>query len=304
MADGLTLIGAARDLLTPRRSAAVVCGEATVSATLGPDKRIEELAATPRTGAVAALRGLAVVSGFRAAVDRALPDQRAAHTPLYLLLDEVPVAALISGYADLYLRSPGEPVPDPAQSAAAARKVRADICAGWASDGTMMRALASDGRIPIPLGPAAPPLHTGADPLGWHERSPLGHGAMRRSRRIDVIWGNPLRIDAMFRDTHVGPGSGETVLHEYELSASVDVDELVIRSCVARPRVLPWIECPRAAASAGRLVGRSVGELRRMVRDELSGTSTCTHLNDLLRSLADIAPLAALLSERCETARM
>jgi hypothetical protein len=57
--------------------------------------------------------------------------------------------------------------------------------------------------------------------------------------------------------------------------------------------VLPYIECPDAAASAGRLTGMSVAELRRRVRQELTGISTCTHLNDLLRSLADIGALAA-----------
>jgi hypothetical protein len=35
-------------------------------------------------------------------------------------------------------------------------------------------------------------------------------------------------------------------------------------------------------------------ELHFRVRQELSGTTTCTHLNDLLRSVADAA---ALLSE-------
>ena len=33
-------------------------------------------------------------------------------------------------------------------------------------------------------------------------------------------------------------------------------------------------------------------KLRGFVRQGLTGTSTCTHLNDLLRSLADVAPLA------------
>ena len=66
----------------------------------------------------------------------------------------------------------------------------------------------------------------------------------------------------------------------------------------ATPRALPWPECPQAAASASRLVGQPVGELRDFVRQDLSGTTTCTHLNDLLRSLADVATLAAILGER------
>jgi hypothetical protein len=33
-------------------------------------------------------------------------------------------------------------------------------------------------------------------------------------------------------------------------------------------------------------VGHRVADLRGLVKDELVGTSTCTHLNDLLASLA------------------
>jgi hypothetical protein len=36
----------------------------------------------------------------------------------------------------------------------------------------------------------------------------------------------------------------------------------------------------------------SVADLRRRVRQEFTGVSTCTHLNDLLRSLADVGALA------------
>ena len=64
-----------------------------------------------------------------------------------------------------------------------------------------------------------------------------------------------------------------------------------IVACVATPRVLPWAECPQAAASAGRLVGQRVADLRALVRDDLVGTSTCTHLNDLLSSLSQAGRL-------------
>ena len=44
-----------------------------------------------------------------------------------------------------------------------------------------------------------------------------------------------------------------------------------------------------------RIAGMSLGELHFRVRQELSGTSTGTHLNDLLRSIADAAALIPLL---------
>jgi hypothetical protein len=39
-------------------------------------------------------------------------------------------------------------------------------------------------------------------------------------------------------------------------------------------------------------------ELDVKVRAELRGTSTCTHLNDLLRSVADVSALLDILSEQ------
>jgi hypothetical protein len=61
--------------------------------------------------------------------------------------------------------------------------------------------------------------------------------------------------------------------------------------------VLPWQECPGAVDSATRVAGMTLQELHFRVRDELAGTSTCTHLNDLLRSVADAGPLISVLRE-------
>jgi Protein of unknown function (DUF2889) len=87
----------------------------------------------------------------------------------------------------------------------------------------------------------------------------------------------------------------EIIVHEYGLNAAVEIASTRIVSVEAVPHVLPWQECPLAASSAGRLVGMSVQAVRREVPRELSGISSCTHLNDLLRSLADVERLAGLI---------
>ena len=61
--------------------------------------------------------------------------------------------------------------------------------------------------------------------------------------------------------------------------------------------MLPWMECPGAVASAERLSGMPIAELRTRVRREFTGTSTCTHLNDTLRSLGDLEVLVGQLSD-------
>lgn len=283
----LVLQGAARDLRTGARESEMVAS-ATVFARVGAGRELAEVRTSPVDDRIGALIGLPVASGFRAAVDRALPDDREASTPLYLLLDELPVAVVISGYALLYSGVLAVPRVN-------VEHVKADVCSGWRSDGTMMVALRSEGRLPVPVGPAAPALESADDPLAWHAIGPLAAGAMRRRRLLDVTVGDPLDVRSMFRDTHVDGNGVETVLHEYSLTAKLDPRSLVLSGCEARPRVLPWIECPAAAASASRLDGHHVSDIRRLVAREFRGTSICTHLNDLLRSLADLGRLASLL---------
>jgi hypothetical protein len=288
----LLLAGRARDVVTGLDGTGSVVAAAEVLATLDRVRTLRALEADPDGDLAAVLVGSPVASGFRRLVDAAVPQHRQAQSPLYLLLDDLPVAALISGYAELYFR------PDMVGDRPAGHP-RADVCSGWRADGTMMNAIRDEGRIPVPIGPVTPPLERQGDDLSWHRLEPLPPGGMRRHRRLDVYRDvdreTPLRVDAMFRDTHVDPDGVETVLHEYSVEATVD-EELRVTSIEATPRVLPWIECPWASASATRLCGEPVAGLRRLVRDNFHGVDTCTHLNDMLRSLADIAPLAALLT--------
>jgi hypothetical protein len=120
---------------------------------------------------------------------------------------------------------------------------------------------------------------------------------MRRARRHD-LWRDAdglLHADIFFRDSHVDVDGLETVVHEYTVEAVFSGDATSVISCAATPRVLPWQECPEAAASAGRLAGMEIGELRKRVRVEFVGPSTCTHLNDTLREIDDVVALAGLL---------
>jgi Protein of unknown function (DUF2889) len=292
--SGLVLRGRARDLMTPGEGDADVVAEATIGAELDHEGSLLTLDVSgsdlgSRNGE--ALVGLAVSAGFRDAVRNAFADDVRASSPLALLLDDLPVAALISGYGLLYQGL------IPATSAKHAMKT--DICSGWRSDGTMMTSVYAGGGVPVTIGPKAPVIaeETVDDPSGWHAFDDLPVGAMRRRRMVDVLdQGETWAVTAMFRDTHVDAIGNETVLHEYTLTALVDAQTRTFTMCRAVPRVLPWVECPVAAASADRLTGQSVDGIRGFVRSSLKGTSTCTHLNDLLRSLGDVPALARALA--------
>jgi hypothetical protein len=150
-------------------------------------------------------------------------------------------------------------------------------------------------------GPVAPDLGDAGDALAWHEpAAPMRPNGMRRIRRTDVWLGEharaPVIVDAMFRDTYMGDTGVVTIVHEYALVAEVDATDLVVSAIDATPRVLPYRECPEAAASAQRLVGVTTEGLRARVRAELAGASTCTHLNDALRGLEDAGALAAVIA--------
>ena len=286
----LLLVGRARDLWTDARGAAQVLGESGYEARVAylPQREIVQLVTEPALPAAQQLVGARATSGFRGALDAALPAERDAHSLLYLLLDDLPVAALVSGYAMSF----GIRVPMPAGYKMLQHP---DLCAGWRTGGTILAEMERDGRVPVVTGPAALPLARAGDPLAWHALPQIPPNGMRRHRRLDLTPGERLGADVLFRDSHVAPDGRETIVHEYTVTASVDPEALTFAQIEATAHALPWLECNPAAASASRLVGRPVRGLRPEVRAEFTGITTCTHLNDTLRSLEDIETLAAVL---------
>lgn len=283
--DGLTLSGAARDLVTTPGGDPITGPSAGVDSRLDRSATLRSIRVDPHEAAVQSLLGLPVAGGFRARVEGVVPDRG---SPLRQLLDDLPVAAMLSGYAHIYSEPPT------GQLAAAAAR-RAGVCAGWAADGTMMQAIRSTGLLPVPVGPAAPDPEPPDDPWAWHALPALRPGSMRRRRAVDVAAGAELVVRATFRDSHAGDDGTERILHEYTLEAAVDPSSGAFTRCTATPAVLPWPECPSAAAGTSELVGNPVVAVDALVRRELRGLRGCTHLNDLLRSLSAVVPLARLL---------
>jgi hypothetical protein len=278
----IVLTAAVRDVITSSDGSGRVLSDATLRTAATADRVVTEIVADPPVPGLEALVGVRAASGWRAQSRGLVPD--GVLSPIGLLLDEVPIAVLLSFYAGLRAGTTRRP------DRAAATFMR-DICAGWATGATPMRAIEAGERAPLPsLVPA--PDDVSADPLATEPRTPLQPGCLRRTRRIDVLPGDVTVVDAHFRDSWCDPVDGEGVLHEYSLTVELDPDGIV-RRIAAEPRVLPYGECPRAAQAPQALVGRHVGEAAQALPPELEGTSSCTHLNDLLRAVACAPVLAA-----------
>lgn len=296
---GLTLAGRGRDLLTRADGSALVLTAATAEVEIeyadGPVVRA--VRTDPPAEGLDSLVGRLASTGFRAVIDEAVSVRPGSLA--YLLLDEIPACTLVSGYAVSHAVGRGS------LDQAGMIRLRprgpalqvADLCSGWRVGGTIMTELEETSRAPVVTGPEALSLADPGDPLAWHAAPGLGADEMRRARRHD-LWRDEdglLHADILFRDSHVDGDGLETVVHEYTVECVLSADAGSVVSCRATPRALPWQECPEAAASAARLAGMEISGLRKRVRAEFVGPSTCTHLNDTLREVEDVAALAALL---------
>jgi Protein of unknown function (DUF2889) len=295
--DGLTgrvlAVVAGQDLVTDAGGHSSVAGRFAIDVPVDPDTG-EILGFDGHDGTadltdLARLVGASLRSGFGRALASALPEEAENRSLRYSLLEDLAGAFLVSGYAPLRA---GLLVGDPAMGKERARH-QADICIGWADGGPVHRSLAERGHTAVPTGPVAPQLER-ADPAGWHPLAPLGHGTVRRRRRLDVARGpagNGLRAQSHLRDSYAGD-EPEMVMHEYAVDAVIDDDR--IAGIDVDPRVLPWEACPGAVASAQRVVGVPLDDMARRARTELVGVSTCTHLTSTIRCLADVRALARL----------
>ncbi|MFZ0251145.1 MAG: DUF2889 domain-containing protein [Acidimicrobiales bacterium] len=288
----LHLNGRARDLLTPVAGEPEVLAATTLDAVTGQTRDIQQIDAFPAVDGLERLLGCRAGGNLRKTIAQELPHELEAGTPFTLLLDDLAGATLIAGFAFFVW---ADEIPGFHERMTASPPVMVGICSGFQQGSS---ALHPDGTLkgvstntPRP-GPLADP----SDPMGWHELPDHPAIAMRRARRIDV-WeeGGEVRIDAMFRDSCWNPQGEEAVVHEYEIFGTADPEAGTLTAVRAVPRVLPYPECPGAAANAPLMEGTPLHSLRREVLERLRNTDCCTHLNDALRALAEVPVLAALL---------
>jgi len=299
---GLHLTGRCRDARTAAshgptddqpRPPLQVLAQKDMIAVAGMDPTVRAVSSPGRAG-LDGLVGSRAGGALRADLDEVVPDLKRSGAPLYLLLDDLAGTSLIAGF--VWSRWRNE-MPDHAElgKGIPVRSMQG-ICSGFPPGASSLNPDGTQSGIAHVV-QRVPPLIDPADPEGWHALDPPPPMAMRRARRIDV-WCDPaeqgsVQIDAMFRDSCWEPDGSEVAVHEYHLTATARNG--VLTSLIAEPRILPFAECPYAAANVGVLVGAPLEDFRVEVLERLKATECCTHLNDALRALAEVPALTASL---------
>jgi hypothetical protein len=207
-----------------------------------------------------------------------------------LLLDDIPSCTLISNFA----WQPWESIdPDPVRGSTP-RDVEG-VCIGF-RPGSSGLAEHRTGQL-IKRTRVVPTLVHPEDPLGWHDLTEVQGVSLRRARWIDVqLVDSAIHIVAGFQDSATVPTGGRIAVHEYALTANASLDGELL-SLTPDPRVLPYRSCSSAVSLTTRLLHTPIAQLRKLVPRVLGTVNGCTHLNDALRSLAEVPVLAKYLMQ-------
>ena len=276
--------GHLRDELVDDGERRVLC-DLSIKGRTGEMAILEELSLSPAHLQRDDLLGASAYRGFRRQLD-ILKGLDADNLALRRLLWDLPLTIMI-GMQSRIIDHPEIPERDPTPTPL----LGINQCAGWVAGGQMLQLIdASAGRLRM----EPSPVLVGTDHLGDPNPTVLSPYSTRRRRRLEVRRDDGmLQIDDEHRDSFADPDGIERVLHNWKVRARADEETGVLMSIDVSSGALPWVECPSAAGSGGRLVGRRFDELETLIATEFTGITTCTHLNDTLATLAAVPELLA-----------
>lgn len=289
------MVGRARDLLTPTNGEPMELATGGFQILASPRREILRIALSPGHPRAQELVGIRAGGASRLALASILGDIKG--TPTYQLLDDFAGASLVAGWIWSQWRGDWATGPERASAASTAGRkgVMDDICTGFAVGGSAFKEDGTPDNVNQSFTEVGP-LENPEDPMGWHPMPYQQGPKKRRARRIDIWRENGvLMVDAGFQDSGSNPEGGRTAIHEYRVYAEVDEQTDELLALQAWPLILPYRECPGASVKATRMIGHNVAHFRETVLEALPSTLGCTHLNDVLRALADVPALARLL---------
>ncbi|MET0238381.1 MAG: DUF2889 domain-containing protein [Sphingobium sp.] len=291
--------GRARDVYTPVEGGdPVVIAQDAITGRFADRRTIEQVESIPPRADIATLSGERAGSNLRHAIDRVLHVERVSGAPIYLLLDDLAGASLVCmwGFArwntEYMLAQQRQAAAAGAESMIASM---AGVCIGFRPGSSALLREPGEGA---PNSAHVVPLPNPADPAGWHAFPVTANIAHFRRARVIDIWreGGLIKVESVFQDTSSLPGTDmREAIHEYRLSATTDAATGELLTLDAVPGTLPHPECPAAMVNMNVVVGTPMAQLRETVLDRLKRTAGCTHLNDMIRSLAEVPALAEKL---------
>jgi Protein of unknown function (DUF2889) len=290
--------GTARDIWTPADgSAPIVLAVDSYRIMASAAREILSIAVSPDRPQAQQLIGVRGGGQSRAALAEIMAEERINGSPLYLILDDFAGASLVSGWVwSRWVNDWAEQMANPEARTKMGQKGSMEgVCTGF-SPGSSAFLSESPSGISDQSSTVVPSLVHPDDPDGWHSVATQEGVGMRRARRIDVWYeGDDLAIDVGFQDSGTQPDSTDRIaIHEYHVQAKTR--DGVLAELKVDPRILPYQECPGAVAHAQRVLGTPLTDMRAQVLSTLPGILGCTHLNDVLRSMAEIPAVAAHLN--------
>jgi hypothetical protein len=297
---GRLFVGRCRDYLTPAGGGpGKVLDEAEYRANLAEDKTITAITATPAPAKIDQLVGVRGGNHLRLFIKETMPELISEGAPIYLPLDDISGTSLVSAFAWSQWNEEWSDRMLAKLSPAELEKImagRVNVCWGLQAGNSGITGTAS--RRDIAEADAGD-VRNPADPEGWHELFEMDGPGFRRARRIDVQRDDDaglIRIEAAFQDSAKRRNNGRGAIHEYNISATADLATGKLLTLEPEARILPFGECPGAIHNTQRLLGRTLGEIREAVLEQLRGPQGCTHLNDALRAFAEVPKLAGYLA--------
>jgi hypothetical protein len=290
----IELQGNARDLATfSSLRKTQILEAADFHLTADSDRYIREISSTTDQATLEQLLNTQAMKPLRMQLDTLFPNLPEQSRLIYQLLHDITGTLIVADWA--WASRKESLLPEPRAKRRATMAKMEGACTGFQAGSS---SLSTDGSYQASMASPVEPLPRSDDTKSWHPLPESTGVSLRRARRLDVWLDGDIQLESHFQDSATQEQSDQRLsVHEYSVRASFDVRTHVLKSLIATPHILPFPECPGAIRNIQGLLGAHASELKQQVSATLYKTNGCTHLNDVLRSLASAPALIDQLKQ-------